>query len=295
MPRLKTLLRRALFPPLPVVWGCALGTTALMVAHFAFGFLREHPAACLLYSFFAYSLAVVCLRLQRWGRQRLMPAVRGHALVQRWRTATVLRAQVTLFLSLGVNLLYAGVKLFSGIYYRSPWFISLGVYYVCLLCMRLLLAYCVRRWPVGTNLRMEYRCCRACGAIMVLMNLALAGVIVLVLEQNRTFHYAGVLIYAMALYTFCALPSACINFFRLRHQGSPVLSTTKVISLAAALMSMLSLEIAMLSQFGTAENPSIRRFFIAITGGVVCAMILAMAVGLIVLASRRLKEMEAGA
>lgn len=81
---------------------------------------------------------------------------------------------------------------------------------------------------------------RACGAIMVLMNLALVGVIVLVLVQDRTFHYAGVLIYVMALYAFCALPSACVNLFRLRKQGPPVLSTAKAISLAAALMAMLS-------------------------------------------------------
>lgn len=87
---------------------------------------------------------------------------------------------------------------------------------------------------------------------MVLMNLALAGVIVLV--QDRTFHYAGVLIYVMALYAFCALPSACVNLFRLRKQGSPVLSTAKAISLAAALMSMLSLEIAMLSRFGATHR-----------------------------------------
>lgn len=89
---------------------------------------------------------------------------------------------------------------------------------------------------------------------MVLMNLALVRVIVLVLVQDRTFHYAGVLIYVMALYALCALPSACVNLFRLRKQGSPVLSTAKAISLAAALMSMLSLEIAMLSRFGATHR-----------------------------------------
>lgn len=130
---------------------------------------------------------------------------------------------------------------------------------------------------------------------MVLMNLALVGVIVLVLVQDRTFHYAGVLIYVMALYAFCALPSACVNLFRLRKQGSPVLSTARAISLAAALMSMLSLEIAMLSQFGATQSQATRRVFIAPTGGAVCVLILVMAVALMVQATRRLKEMDAGA
>lgn len=291
--RCRALLRRALYPGWLVVLLCTAASAALLVPVLGLGLLQDSPIVYLIYPFSAYSLVILCAALQRWGRGVLLPAVNRQPLVRRYRTDLLFKSHLSLYLSLLLNLLYAVIKLVSGIRYGSVWLITLGIYYLFLLCMRCLLAHYLRRVPVGANLRAEYRRCRACGIVMALMNLALMGVIVLVLRQNRTFHYPGSLIYVMALYTFCAVASACVNLVKLRRQGSPVLSAAKAISLAAALVSMLSLETAMLTEFGSGDDLT-RQLLTGLTGGAVCLIILLMALVMILKANRQLRLLDGG-
>ena len=291
--RCRALLRRALYPGWLVVLLCTAASAVLLVPVLGQGLLQDSPIVYFIYSFSAYSLVILCAALQRWEQYVLLPAVNRQPLVRRYRTDLVFKSHLSLYLSLLLNLLYAVFKLVSGIRYGSVWLITLGIYYLFLLCMCCLLAHYLRRVPVGANLRAEYRRCRACGIVMALMNLALMGVIVLVLQQNRTFHYPGSLIYAMAIYAFCAVASACVNLVKLRRQGSPVLSAAKAISLAAALVSMLSLETAMLTEFGS-EDDLTRQLLTGFTGGAVCLIIILMALVMILKANRQLRLLDGG-
>ena len=54
---------------------------------------------------------------------------------------------------------------------------------------------------------------------------------------------------AVALYTFYTTIMAVVNLVRDRKSGSPVMAAARGVNLAAALVSMLSLETAMLTQF----------------------------------------------
>ena len=65
------------------------------------------------------------------------------------------------------------------------------------------------------------------------------------------YEYPGVLIYAMAAYFFYAVIIAATNVVKFRRHGSPILSAAKAINLVAAMVSILSLETAMLAQFGS--------------------------------------------
>jgi uncharacterized membrane protein YfcA len=102
--------------------------------------------------------------------------------------------------------------------------------------------------------------------------------------------YPGLLIYAMALYAFYAVITAVINVIRFRRHGSPIHSAAKMISLTAALVSMLSLETAMISQFG--GDDGFRMIMTSISGGVVCTFVLAMAIYMIVRSTRFLKKSQ---
>lgn len=93
------------------------------------------------------------------------------------------------------------------------------------------------------------------------------------------------------MYTFYITISAIINVIKYRSHGSPVMSAAKVISLTAALVSMLSLETAMLARFGNNET-AFRRMMLGISGGVVCAFVLAMAVYMIVRSTKQLKKLR---
>lgn len=290
MKRFKLILRRLLFPGTAV----ALGSVPVAAALLLYVFLADGsktPVAYLAYAFSAWSLTVVCTSL--------LPAVgRGGGLVKqnryvrRYLTDIPFKTKVTLYGSLGVNVLYAGLKLASGIYYGSVWFITLAVYYGFLAVLRFLLLRHVNRNTVGKNLLSEWKRNRLCGLLLILMNIALGGMTVLVIRQNRSFEYAGHLIYVMALYAFYAVITAVINLIKYRKLGSPVLSAAKTISLAAALVSMLALETAMLTQFGGADDMAFRHVMTAATGAAVCLAVLGMAVYMVMKSTKELNRLK---
>ncbi len=202
------------------------------------------------------------------------------------------RTEVSLGIGFTVNLLYIAIKMAFGIYYRSTWFIALAIYYILLAVMRLLLLY-RRKWPEGNaRLKLELRRYRLCGCILLMMNLALGGIVAFMVRHNRGYEYPGTLIYAMAAYSFYAVIIAAINVVKFRRHGSPILSAAKAINLVAALVSILSLETAMLSQFGNEDGPMFRKLMTACTGGGVCLIVLGMAVFMIAKSSKQIEQMK---
>lgn len=292
MERFKRILYKLLFPHSAAV---ILGIPALigsMVYVFGFGHEGE-PVSYPLYAVSAYSLLILCARVIRFLRGGIRAQLYQNRHVRRYLTDIPYKVRVSLYLSLGINLLYAAMNFGSCIFYRSVWSGTLAMYYVFLSVMRFLLLRYVSRQGVGCERAAEFKRYRLCGAILLPMNMALAGVVVLVLQDNEGFEYAGMLIYMMALYAFCATITAVVNVFKYRKYDSPVLSAAKVVNLAAALVSMLALETAMLTQFDTGENPeNFRQIMIGTTGAAVCAIVVGMAVYMIVHATKKLQEIK---
>lgn len=211
-------------------------------------------------------------------------------LVNRFLREDMFRAEAALYQGFFINLLYAGIKMFSGIFYRSFWFVTLAVYYILLAIMRASLLHFVRaHGNAGESKSAGLRRYRLCGIILLFMNIALAGMVILVVHENSGFEYPGMLIYVMAMYAFYATITAVWNVVKFRRYGSPVMSAAKVINLTAALVSMLSLETAMLTQFGAADDPAFRQIMTASTGAGISLIVLGMAVFMIVHSTRQLK------
>ena len=96
----------------------------------------------------------------------------------------------------------------------------------------------------------------------------------------------------MALYTFYVTTHAVVDIVKYRKYNSPVMSTAKIITLSAALVSMLSLETAMFSQFGAEMAAENKRIMIAATGAGVSLVVLALSMWLIVRATREIRHTE---
>ena len=247
----------------------------------------------------SYALIVSCtgLRYAKPAVGSVKKYVSGHPLTEKVRSTQLggkyltdvrFRAGVSLYQGFFINLLYIVMKLVSGIVYRSTWFIALAVYYILLAVMRLLLARRLNAQDEG----MEWRRYRLCGVILLLMNQALTGIVVFMVRQNRGFNYPGLLIYAMAAYAFYAVTIAVINIVKTRRYQSPLLSAAKAINLVAALVSILSLTTAMLSQFGGDDNADFNQTMTAAVGGGVCTIVIGMAVYMILRASKNLKRIK---
>ena len=134
---------------------------------------------------------------------------------------------------------------------------------------------------------------RNCGIIFLVMNLALSLMIFFMVYWNRTFRHHEITTIAMAAYTFTAFSLAIVNVVKYRKYNSPVFSASKAINLAAACVSMLTLESTMLTTFddGTMTLGN-RRFMLGASGAVVSVFIVAMAICMIVQGSRKIKLLK---
>lgn len=294
---LQRILKKIFFlSPIPTL---LISVPAYLFVIYALAGENVNPAiAYASYLLSAYALTITVtgiVRVVRLGRRGigekpLVKKVLGISLVDRYLREDTFRAEAALYHGFFINFLYAGIKLFSGIRYKSVWFVTLAVYYILLAAMRLFLLHHVRKEErSGRNKISEWRRYRLCGISLLFMNVVLAGIIVLVVHQNSGFEYPGVLIYVMAMYTFYATIIAVWNVIKFRKYGSPVLSAAKVINLTAAMVSMLSLETAMLTQFGAADDADFRQIMTASTGAGVSIIVLGMAIYMIIHATRRVK------
>lgn len=194
------------------------------------------------------------------------------------------RAWLILWLSIAWNLFYALFKLFLGRLLGSGWLRLMGVYYLMLAGLRLILVRPVGKRPAGElesrQLLSEWRRYRLCGVALLLMNQVLLAVVVQLLTQKGRVNYPGSLIYMMAAYAFWAVTSATVKLARYHKKDDPLMSAAKVISLTAAMVSMLSLETALISRFGDG-NAAFHFIITAALGGVICLLELGIALYMI--------------
>ena len=199
------------------------------------------------------------------------------------------RIQIALYSGFLINVVYVIWKLSFGIYYNSAWFISLALYYFVLAWMRLSL---IRTFSEKgeTRKKAELKRYRFCGASLLVINIALTGIVVLAVKKENGFTYPGYMIYVMAMYAFYSVITAVINLVKYRKYGSPVLSAAKVISLTTAMVSMFSLESAMLAQFADASQTAFKKIMTECTGGVICVIVIGMAVYMIFRSTKEIRK-----
>lgn len=200
------------------------------------------------------------------------------------------RTQIALYPGFLINVVYVIWKLSFGIYYKSAWFISLALYYFVLAWMRLSLIrpFSVKEGEIKK--KAELKRYRICGASLLVINIALSGIVVLAVKKENGFTYPGYMIYVMAMYAFYSVITAVINLVKYRKYGSPVLSAAKVISLTTAMVSMFSLESAMLAQFADASQTAFKKIMTECTGGVICVIVIGMAVYMIFRSTKEIRK-----
>ncbi len=200
------------------------------------------------------------------------------------------KVRVSLYMSLGINLAYAGFKLVSGIVYGAFWFDAFAVYYLLLTVIRFLLLRYMQKNRNQHDLIAEFRRYRLCGILMLIMNIALTGVVTHMMIKNAAYAYHEIVIITMAVYTFYAVTVSVADLVRYRRHARPVISAVKAIRFTAALVSLLSMEASMLAKYGNDE--SFRRLMISLTGAGVCLFVMAMSVYMIMRSNFAIKKLK---
>lgn len=290
----KKIITKLIFPPLWLI----IILTALSTAALLFVFLKDFensPIAYISYVLAFYTLTVLCVFFSMVLPKRfkeIKQKIYANPLGNRYLTDTSFRTHISLYLSLGINLLYAGVNILSFALYKSMWFIILAGYYITLAVMRFLLVRYVRKKGIGKDRLGELKSAVTCSSILLTLNFALSGAVLMILYQNRGFNYHGILIYVMAAYTFYITAHTITDLIQYRKLGSPVMTVSKVIALSAALVSMLSLETAMFSQFGQDMSAQNKWLMIVLTGAGVSITVVTMSVYIIIKSVKEIKKFK---
>lgn len=267
MDRIRPIFRRLCF--LSPKRTLAVDIIALCLLWFTLNHPLPAPLDILACHLTAYALVVTVTALMR-----VKPAIErwlhGQAWYNAFMTSSVgyllvedseFRSWLSTALTMLWNIVCALVKFVAGMLLRSTWLRSLGIYYLLLAGLRLLLIF-------PGSAKQGWQRYRACGVALLLMNEALVVMVIQLLLQRGSFHYPGPLIYLMAVYAFYALISATLRLAAARRRADPIKSAARVISLTAAMVSMLALEVALIDRIGNAI--ALQRLIVGATGAVVC-------------------------
>lgn len=204
------------------------------------------------------------------------------------------RAVITTLPGMGLNLIYAIFNGAVGIIDNSVWYVSLAVYYTLLCAMRVIsVSYARKVYDTGLisgllhgdkNVEYDYaaeekawKVFGSCGVMLAIMSVALIGAVIMLVIGEGGKSYPGLMIYAVATYTFYKMVIAIINMIKVRKQKSILLGTLRNISYADALVSMLALQSAMFNSFGQDSGEMIP-ITNALFGAGVCIMIFALGI-----------------
>ena len=292
----KKIGKKLLFPPIWMMVILVIASALALTLIFVKG-MEESIPAYIVYVLAFYTLSVVtvfCAMVLPKQYSTIQQKIYDNPLGNRYMTDRVFRTNISLSISFVISMLYVGINLWSWHMLGSYWFMVLAVYYVIMAVMRYLLVRYVRIQKIGTDILGEWKRSRICAYILLLINLSLSGAVLMILYQHRGYDYPGMMIYVMALYTFYALTMSIVDIVKYRKMGSPIMSTAKIVSLSAALVSMLNLETAMFAQFGGDMSPENQQIFIILTGAGISITVVTLSVILIVRATKEIRRENYG-
>ena len=224
--------------------------------------------------------------------RRIKTFMRRYKYTKMYLESREFRAEVGLYMSLAINMLYAVFKGVTGAIYRSPWLWSMGIYYLFLGGIRFFLMHGVRKKPDTESSRElklhEYKTYRLCGCMMMILNIAVGGMAIQMIWQNKANEYSRVTVIISAAYTFYCFILSVYNVVTFR-KSSAILSAAKDLALTGAVMSMYSLQTSMLHTFSSGNDEHFRRIMNSVTGGFVIAIVLGIATYMIINGTNKIR------
>ena len=246
---------------------------------------EDSPLAYGCYALSAYALTVAVV-----GIPRILRWVKGDILTSRLLKPLMedkeKRFLLGLFREQIVNFGYGIFKTAAGLWVGIPWVWADGLYNLLQGILQLAQITLHRKHlPV----RQQWKSYRLAGWMILLVHLTMTGLVFMMIHQGRTKEYPGIMIFAMAAFTFYKLISAYIHVAKDRKHKSPVDSSVYLLDLTQAQFSIFSLQVAMLHAFD--EGAVDVKLMNSMTGGVVCLLVMGTGVYMIRRANRELKKM----
>lgn len=255
-----------------------------------------------IYSYPLFALSFILLSYSTFLIVKYMPKIKNSimgwmkkrkftkAIIENWG----FRSSLAVFISLFFNIAYSIFEGIIAILLKSIWFGALSSYHMCLSIMRF--------WIVKNNkidfIAMDnkdidssksWKLHKNCGIVLLILTLALSCAVAQMIVDNKHNDYGQILAIAVAVYTFYKVSISIYNIIRARKHHNPILQTIKNIGFADSLMSLLSLQTALIATFDQGIDMRHMNIF---TGSAVILLTLILAINMIVGANKNLKNKE---
>ena len=225
--------------------------------------------------------------------KKLLEVIRKNPFGERFLADYTFRTILTTLPAFLINVAYTVYNGVIGIMNQSVWFITMAVYYSLLGIMRYYAVSTGRktsRLDDGEQIRKkELSVIRTDGILLLVLNLALSGVVLLTIAQDTAKRHSEIMVISIAAYTFYKITMAVVNMVKVRKTKSPILITIRNIGVADALVSMLTLQATMFASFQDKNNWNTNQMN-AITGLAVCILISILGISMIWYAWKKKKE-----
>lgn len=292
MEKFRKIMHKFLFPNICIIILLVILSVFLLVYSFSEAG-EESIIAYISYFISAYTLTVVCFNVIPIIK-KLKTVLHENKYTSLYINNAETRAKISLYTGFAINIIYSLFKLATGFIYHSVWEGAVAAYYIVLTLIRFILLTSnrriVKKSETNTRFIYEFKSYRLVGICLFILNIAMSGMVIQMIWQNKSYEYPGTMIYMSALYTFYRFIISIVNIVKFRKINNPVFSAAKILDLAVAVMSIFALQTAMFLQFG--GTASFQRIMNMITGGTVCLFVFGMAVFMIIHAEKELKKLK---
>lgn len=246
---LKETLKKIFFPHEIIIFLLFNASAAGLILIFMNG-MEAHPLAYVMYMASIYTLIVTCVRIPgivKWWKRKL----HENKYTDLYLTDKDLRMRISMYRSLLITFVFAAFKIILGFVYDSSWFFAMAGYNVILSLMRFIL---VRQSQKKGLSEYEARVrglqgYRICGWLMIILNVAVSVIMFMVIVQKQAIEYNMIACIGLAAFTFYCFTKAIINMVKYRNRKNPIYAAVKRVDMVKAIVSIFTLQVAMLTTF----------------------------------------------
>lgn len=230
-------------------------------------------------------------------KDRIKEFLYKYKYVEKYLTDDIFQTQTMLLASLAMNIAAATFKFVMGVWFGSKWLVTVSIYFLTLSAMRLLLLNRERKskkleTPEHKRLY-DLKSYRACGYMVLFMNMIVGRMIVQMLVDNEGYDYPGLMLYLIGLFAIANFANAIYNVKKYWHIYNPMISAAKRLSFSTALVLLYTLQTSALARFGN-NHEQLRRLLNSISGAAVELVLFTMAILMIVRSNQEMHKLKEG-
>lgn len=281
----KEKLNDFLYPNIKWVYGNFFAALALLVlVHYCLP--DSFIALFLSLVYAAYGLTLLCFSLPQVVSE-VFTLLNKNKYLAIFLNDLHVRTFVTLYFNIMSTTLLGCLNILQGVVNQSNWMIALACYYFVLTITRFyLLTYVNRsdeqkkRKP-GEVILSDFRKYRTTGVFLLLLIVPLIWILVQMIEEHQAYSYNGFMFYVMAVFNLYIWGMTIFGHMMYRKIDNPVLTSTRAVAFACALVSLLAFETAWFRNEAATGIHAYRDIIIALTGTVSLLIIFCIGVRMV--------------